>query len=317
MSYNVSRHGSADATAWDGFVRASRNGTFLLERGFMDYHADRFVDHSLLLHDDAGRLAAVLPAHETADGLASHRGLTYGGLVLDPGVGTAGVVAMLDAVRDYMRRQGMRALEYKTIPWIYHRQPSEDDRYALFLAGARLQRRDVLAVVARGHRPPYQARRGRGVRSAQRAGVVVAEGDALVAFWAVLEETLRVRHDAAPVHSLAEIERLRAAFPGRIRLFTALVDGVAAAGVVVFETDQVAHCQYIAANEAARTIGALDAVFDHLLRSVFGEKAFFDFGISNEDNGRVLNHGLIAHKEGFGARAVVHDHYVLDLEGST
>ena len=41
------------AGRWDGFVRASRNGTFLIERGFMDYHADRFADASLMAFDAA------------------------------------------------------------------------------------------------------------------------------------------------------------------------------------------------------------------------------------------------------------------------
>ena len=38
--------------AWDQFVRESKNGTFLLERAFMDYHADRFTDCSLMVYED-------------------------------------------------------------------------------------------------------------------------------------------------------------------------------------------------------------------------------------------------------------------------
>ena len=34
---------------WDSFVRLSKNGTFLFERGFMDYHSDRFDDCSLMI----------------------------------------------------------------------------------------------------------------------------------------------------------------------------------------------------------------------------------------------------------------------------
>lgn len=40
---------------------------------------------------------------------------------------------------------------------------------------------------------------------------------------------------------------------------------------------------------------------------------YFDFGISNENNGRFLNRGLIAQKEGFGARTIVHDFYELSI----
>ena len=36
--------------AWDAFVDMSKNGTFLLKRGFMDYHSDRFFDCSVLIY---------------------------------------------------------------------------------------------------------------------------------------------------------------------------------------------------------------------------------------------------------------------------
>jgi hypothetical protein len=54
-------------------------------------------------------------------------------------------------------------------------------------------------------------------------------------------------------------------------------------------------------------------LFDHLLVEVYRDKAYFDFGISNEQQGLVLNAGLVEQKEGFGARPVVHDHYELTL----
>ena len=312
MSYAVSRYAAADAAAWDAFVAGSRNGTFLLERGFMDYHAERFEDHSLLLHDDAGRLAALLPANVRDAELHSHGGLTYGGFVFGPRGGVADALAMLDAVREYMRAHGLARLHYKTIPWIYHRQPAEDDRYALFRANATLVRRDVLSVVPREDRLRYQERRSRGVKAARRAGVVVTESNGFDAYWPVLDATLRQRHGVAPVHSLDEIKLLHARFPDRIRLFTATHGDATVAGAVVFETTRVAHVQYISSGDAGREVGALDAVFDHLLAQVYVDKPYFDFGISNEDQGRTLNVGLVEQKEGYGARAVAHDYYLVE-----
>ncbi len=77
----VRRYTAADQAAWDDFVRNSKNGWFLFERGYMDYHADRFSDHSLLVYDDRDRLIALLPAHQRDDALISHNGLTYGGFI--------------------------------------------------------------------------------------------------------------------------------------------------------------------------------------------------------------------------------------------
>jgi hypothetical protein len=317
MAFLVARFHASEARKWDEFVRGSRNGTFLLERAFMDYHADRFNDHSLLLLNGNGSPVALLPAHEVDGGLASHRGLTYGGLIVGAGSGASDMVRMFDALRTYMVEQGFSRLEYKTIPWIYHSSPAEEDRYALFRMGASMHRRDVLSVVPRAGRLAYQARRARGARRSAKAQVIISESRDFRAFWNILDSTLLQRHGVGPVHSPAEIERLADAFPDRIRLFVATLSSDIVAGTVIFETTQVAHCQYIAASDTGRATCALDALFDHLLSVVFRAKPFFDFGISNEAEGRILNEGLVSHKEGFGARTVVHDHYVLELEPRT
>ena len=311
MTVVVARFRPEQAVAWNAFVASSRNGTFLFDRGYMDYHSDRFLDHSLLLRDADSRVTAVLPANEHAGVLHSHAGLTYGGLVLGADNGAADVLAMLEAVREYLRSNGLASLQYKTIPWIYHRQPAEDDRYALFRAGARLTRRDVLSVVAREGRLAYQSRRARGIKAAHKAGVAVVESADYAGFWAVLAANLHDRHGASPVHDLAEITLLHARFPDAIRLFTARHDGEVVAGAVVYVSDRVAHVQYISANDAGRRMHALDLLFDTLLTTTYRDKAYFDFGISNEQAGQILNVGLVEQKEGFGARSVAHDYYEL------
>jgi hypothetical protein len=68
----VRRCTAADQAAWDDFVRTSKNGLFLFERGYMDYHAERFSDHSLLDHliNDVYANKCYFdfgPSHEPAD----------------------------------------------------------------------------------------------------------------------------------------------------------------------------------------------------------------------------------------------------------
>lgn len=312
MSFTVERYRPELLPAWNAFVATSRNGTFLLDRGYMDYHADRFSDHSLLLRNERGDITALLPANERDGALHSHGGLTYGGLVVGARSGAAAALAMLDAIRAYLAGQRLGALHYKTIPWIYHRQPAEEDRYALFRAGARLTRRDLLSVVPRDRRLGYQERRARGIRSALKAGVEIVESEDYAAFWPVLSANLGARHGVRPVHSLEEIQRLRHRFPDAIRLFTAHCTGDVVAGTVIYESEMVAHVQYISASDGGRRAHALDALFDHLLNHIYHDKPYFDFGISNEDSGLVLNTGLAEQKEGFGARGVAHDYYELN-----
>ena len=50
-------------------------------------------------------------------------------------------------------------------------------------------------------------------------------------------------------------------------------------------------------------------LFTHLIEEVFSNKEYFDFGISNENNGKNINEGLLYWKEGFGARSITQDFY--------
>jgi hypothetical protein len=102
-------------------------------------------------------------------------------------------------------------------------------------------------------------------------------------------------------------------FPREIALFGAFRGSDWLSGVVVYESAPVAHVQYIASTAEGRELSSLDLLFERLIVQEYAEKAWFDFGSSTEDEGRTLNEGLVAQKEGFGARAVVHDFYDLDL----
>jgi hypothetical protein len=226
---------------------------------------------------------------------------------------TPGLLRAFEAVLLHVQGAGFRTFEYKTVPHIYHQQPAEEDRYALFLLGAELARRDLLSVVDIGDRLPFQGRRSRGVKKAQAAGVMVQPEADLAEFWGLLAATLAERHGAVPVHSLAEIQGLRDRFPAHIRLHTGRQGGRLLAGVVTYESDRVAHTQYIATSPAGRDMAALDLVFDHLLNEPAPGRRYFDFGGSHEERGRAINAGLIDQKEGFGARSVAHDHYRIDL----
>ena len=308
---NVVRYSPARHEQWDRFIQGSKNGTFLFLRDYMDYHADRFVDHSLLVYA-ADQLLAVIPANEDGERFASHAGLTYGGVISDEGMTTTTMMRAFDATLSYLNSAGFRLWHYKTVPHIYHRIPAQEDLYCLFRWGARLVRRDVLSVMSALHRIPLQQRRRRGVSLARKSGLAFSELGDYREFWEVLEDNLQ-KHRVLPVHSLSEMALLHSRFPTRIRLFGAVQKGALCAGVVVYESENVAHFQYIASNEEGREVGALDGLLDHLVNEIYLRKPYIDFGISNEAQGRVLNAGLIEHKEGFGARAVVHDFYDLEV----
>jgi hypothetical protein len=308
----VRRYAADDRPAWDDLVKRSRSAHFLFERGYMEYHADRFEDHSVVVHE-GDRLVALMPANRDGAALVSHGGLTFGGLVTAAAMSTRGMLVVFEALTTHLRGEGFETLVYKPVPHIYHRVPAEEDLYALFRSGAQLVRREVASAIRLDARLPYSKGRKADLKVAERAGVEVRRSRDFRSFMALQREVLRDRHDADPVHTTEEIELLAGRFPESIVLHTATVDDRLIGGVVTYETPVVAHTQYIAVNPEGRELHALDRIVDVLLGSYAGRKRWWDFGTSNFERGWVLNEPLIRNKESYGATAVVYDQYSVNL----
>lgn len=220
---------------------------------------------------------------------------------------------VFEAMLAHAREEGYKRLVYKAIPHIYHRIPAEEDLYALFRYGARLYRRDVSATIDMRERLPFSKGRKWSIKQALKAGIEVARSVEFETFMAIEQRVLELRHGTRPVHTAGELRMLAERFPGQIKLFAATRAGEMLAGVVIYESPQVAHAQYIGATDEGRAAGAADLVISHLINDYYRDKKYFDFGISTEDAGRRLNAGLAENKQGFGGRAVVYDFYELDL----
>lgn len=312
--WRLERYTPSRKTIWDEFVRGSRNGTFLFMRDYMDYHADRFHDCSLMAYYD-NRLSALLPAHAQDCVFCSHKGLTYGGVIADHVMKSRMMLELFNEIMDFLRDNGFEKFVYSPIPYIYKKYPGEEDLYALYRVGAQLTARKISTVVcSREERMAFSESKRRNVKRAVKERLVLCKDDDFEAFWKVLEANLEEKHHASPVHSLDEIKRLHTCFPDRIVLHRVCdTEGNTLAGCVMYLTDRVAHAQYISSTEEGRTKRAVDFLFHCLINEVYKDKMYFDLGTSVECGGRVLNEGLIYQKEGFGGRAVVYDTYELVL----
>ncbi|WP_221659047.1 GNAT family N-acetyltransferase [Bacteroides salyersiae] len=313
-SLHIVRYTAEQNGVWDDFVVKAKNGTFLFMRDYMDYHADRFVDYSLMFYKGK-QLLALLPAHIAGKVFGTHAGLTYGGFLISYQVTADVMIEMFRMLCRYLKENTEAdKILYRVIPYIYHAYPSEEDLYALFRLEARLTERKISSVVLLSAGIPFRKLRVRKLKQAQKGGVTICSDSAYELFWPILERNLLECHGANPVHSLEEITCLHSRFPENIRLHRAVnEEKETLAGCVMYITDNVAHVQYIGSTEQGRKQGALDLLFDKLLHEHYIDKKYFDFGTSVENGGRYLNEGLIFQKEGFGGRAVVYDVYELCL----
>ncbi|MCC4635664.1 GNAT family N-acetyltransferase [Xanthomonas dyei] len=305
--YSVRPYVASDALAWDALVACSRNGNLLHRRGYMDYHADRFVDASLLV-ERGGEVLAVFPASVQGDCVSSHAGLTYAGLLSSTAMRASGTLQVFEQIAAHYRAAGMREIVYKPVPHVFHAYPAEEELYALHRVGAQLYRRDLSSVIALRQPFAFSAERRRSIAKARKAGVHIQTGTTLDAFHALLGEVLQ-RHGVAPTHRLDELQLLQSRFPHHIVLHEACADGQLLAAALVYDFGRSVHTQYLAVSERGRQLDALSLLLAELITQVYAARDYFSFGISTEHGGQVLNEGLVEQKERFGARAVVQDFY--------
>lgn len=308
----VQKYTAEHKEIWNNFVSLSKNGIFMFDRGFMDYHSERFQDNSLMFYAE-DELLAVLPASLHGNELRSHGGLTYGGFITSEKMKQHHMNDCFEALKTYMADNKISKLIYKAIPHIYHKQPAEEDLYAMYKCGAKLLKIEPSTTVLLKN--PLKMPKGRKaqVSRAKREGVSIEQSTDFDTFINIENIVLSERHNTKAVHSAEELKLLKSRFDKEIQLWVAKYQEQIIAATLLFVYDKVVHTQYLATTEKGREIGALDLLIKTLMEQFAISKIYFDFGISSEDNGQFLNEGLIAQKEGFGGRTTIYQTWELNV----
>lgn len=312
MSYSIKPYDDSLIKEWNEFLYQSKNGVFLFDRKYQEYHKERFEDASLMVFKGE-KVVTLFPASKNENVIYSHQGLTYGGMVYGNDFKSVDALEILTAICDYYKGAGNDQLFYKSIPYIFHKYPAQEDLYALFRLNAELYRRDIFSVVSLKNPIHFSETKRQIVRKCEKEQVAIVESTDFTGFWSLLTEVL-ARHHASPVHSLQEIAGLKSKFPTQIRLFLAMQSSELLAGLLMYDYGTVVHTQYMANSQKGRKLGALDYLNFKLMKEYFADREYYSFGSSNEDNGRVLNEGLSMQKELMGGRGIVHDFYKIDLK---
>ncbi len=312
MSLQLIKYDPSYKKLWNSFVSESHNGTFLFSRDYMDYHSDRFFDHSYLVFENED-LVALIPANSTDDGtLNSHGGLTYGGLVHNHKIKATLILNVFDLLIKTLRNLGFIQIIYKCIPHIYHTRPSEEDLYALFFYGFKLFRRDISSAVNLSTTSIPGKKRNR-YKKAIKENLVIKETIDSKNLIEIIQINLSAKYGIMPVHTFIELNLLKKSFPSNIKFFEVYLKEELLGGTILYISKNVVHVQYMTANQE----GFRNRIFDYLFTYLFDfygqTHQWFDFGISTEKNGSFLNTGLISQKEGFNATGICYDFYKLDL----
>lgn len=310
IEFSVRRYFSTDAQLWNGFVANANNGTFLLNRSFMDYHSSRFKDFSLMVFNKK-QLVALLPAHQLNNTVYSHQGLSYGGVVVSPQVRFEIHVEVFRVLLHHLHQQHIELLHLKPIPEIYQRYVDHSEQLIFQWLNATKVRTDIYSYIPKGKYEQPNRNRKRAITTAQTNGIKVKESADLSLFWeTILVPNLKKRFEVEPVHSLEEIKLLKKSFSKNILFYGSYHLGTLKAGAVVFVMEKVLHVQYSSGDED-RSSGALDILFDHIIRT-YNSSHTVSFGTSSENQGQYINKGLLNWKESFSKVNSVQAFYSLN-----
>lgn len=284
-------------------------------RSYMEYHADRFVDQSWMVYDD-NEIIGIVPANQEGEVSVSHRGLTFGGILVSKKLSSTQRINCYECVLKFLRRVEVATFLIKIPPSIY----LDFDpilSYTLWRGAALMSEQQITLATKKSLIDNWSARRKRGLRKAKRKDVIVQVATDFKPFWNdVLIPVLNHYHNTTPTHSLAEIQSLASEHDDIVHV-EATMNGQVVAGITLYRTHKVVHAQYIASNEIGRSVGALEAVVEFCLLNLVTDEQWFNFGSVNESGGLIVNSGLLDWKEEFAAMPFLHTSYTLNLANTT
>ncbi|MFY9309080.1 MAG: GNAT family N-acetyltransferase [Bacteroidia bacterium] len=316
MAITIQAYSNSDRDKWDSFARQADNAYFLFERGFMEYHSQRYADNSVMLFDNAA-LVGVFPANRKDDTVYTHQGLTHGGLVLLERKNVKKLIEYFYTLFSYYKNQGVKYIVYKPLPAYLCKTANDIEHFILNLCDSVTTKVDTSFVINYTNEITIQERRRRSIKKGIKAAAEIRLDNNFDEYWnKILIPNLKAKFGVSPVHSLEEIKLLHQRFPNRITQANAYINNEIVAGATLFDFNKCIHSQYISSNDYGRDSGAIDLLFNQLIHMFQSAKEYFSLGTTN-NNGKDINIGLCEWKEGWGTNTHAHFHYRLNTENIT
>ena len=309
----IKRYDPTQKLVWDNFLENCKNGTFLFKRDFMDYHKSRFDDFSIMIYSD-NQLIALVPGNIDLNNVYSHQGLTYGGILINSDSKFIEYLEIFTKVLTFLKKNSINNFCVKQIPTIYNLNFNDELDYLSFVTDSENYRKDIISVINLQSDFKISKDRINGYKRGVKNLLEVREVHDFDEFWnELLVPNLSKKYSVTPVHSLYEIGLLKSRFKSNIRQFNVYKENEIVAGTTIFQTKNVVHVQYTASNSKKNILGSLDFLFYKLITDIYSNHKYFDFGTSNERDGKKINQGLLYWKEGFGARSLIQNFYKFDV----
>lgn len=315
--FRIEEYSDAYEREWDEFVlNRSVNGTFLQTRNFLNYHPQgRFEDASLMVYHK-GRLIAVCPACLVIeDGkkiLFSHKGSTFGGLIIKDDYYVAEKVLEIIATIDSFCQERYDKIVLKNTSNLFAKERGDLLEYLLGYSGyenyIELSTYVDISKTTEPVQDGFDRNKNRNILKCEERGLSFRELESEIEvrkFHELLTINLS-KYGLKPIHTPEEIIEFRnRRIPNNVK-FYGVFDGeeILAAGMLfVFEQTKVIHAQNLSADYRFTEYSPITYLYYKVIeKAKLDGFRYLSWGISTEDQGKVLNMGLIRNKESYGSR---------------
>lgn len=299
----ILRYNSIQKNLWDNFCANADNAIFQNKRDYLEYkEIKKSSDHSLVLFDD-DTLIALFPAAEIEQTVISHPNTAHGGLITVNNLSHIYFEKLWTEIINYFFENNFTSIKIKSKIIDQNFGSDSLETFTLFSKGFKVYESNLNSVVYLNNPTLLSSRKKRNLKKF-KGNYLFSDRNNLNEIYDLIKITLENNHGVSPTHSIEELNFLIENFPSNIELFSAVVKNETLACAIVYKYNELWHTQYLASSELGRKCGALDS-----LLVLIGDKAkdagctHLSFGISSENNGKILNNGLFNYKQEFGATA--------------
>jgi Acetyltransferase (GNAT) domain len=306
-----------DAGAWKTFLGDSNNGTLFHDLDFLAYHPPGKYDFRHLVAWRGTHIEAVMPGALTADGIfVSPAGASVGGPAVKKSMPAEACTHLVEALQVYCKSAGWRGIEITLPPPVYNDEPDQAIEFALHVRGFQLVHRSMPLLISLDHetddsyqrlfRPSHRSK----VRAGRRKDVGVAETgiEGLEGFLELFAET-HARLGSLPTHTPEEIESLFRRLPGRVRIWSAMLEETTIASVLLFVLNRnICNTFYICDRASHREFHGVTVLFAEVI-DVLARRGFRYVDLGPSASSAHFNRGVVNFKESLGAKPFCRDRW--------
>jgi len=314
MEIEIQKYSLKFKELWDSFIDKADNGFFFFKRNYMEYHADRFYDYSLIVFID-NEIKALFPCNLNGDIIYSHQGLSYGGVLHEVDADIYILNSIHKAIISYFNNLGIKHINISPIPSLYSK--TKNDFYEQILKEEPtniLVQKPISTIDHELVKLP--TRRKLRIPKTHEDNYCFEIVDDMNMVWPMIEQCYLSQHGFNPVHSQSEIAYLKNCFPEKILINTIkenVPNAPILAALITLDDKRIVKFQYIGYTEIARKANVIDYLYYKTINKSISENKNVDMGHSIDINSNQINNKILFAKRRHGAVEITATTYSIDL----